>query len=73
MRAHYRGVPPDAVNSLLAGRLAGRRMETDARKGEKHGIATPLNRMAVTLLEAVGVKARADFVLRTLGQSHASP
>ena len=50
--------PPDAVNSLLADRLAGRRMEIDARngaivrKGEKHGIPTPLNRMAVSLLEA---------------------
>jgi 2-dehydropantoate 2-reductase len=56
--AHYRAHPPDAVNSLLADRLAGRRMETDARngavvrKGEKHGIPTPLNRMAVTLLDA---------------------
>ncbi len=56
--AHYRAHPPDAVNSLLADRLAGRRMETDARngaivrKGEKHGIPTPLNRMAFTLLEA---------------------
>jgi 2-dehydropantoate 2-reductase len=55
--AYYRGAPPDAVNSLFADRLAGRRMETDARngaivrKGEKHGIPTPLNRMAVTLLE----------------------
>lgn len=56
--AHYRAGSPDAVNSLLADRLAGRRMETDARngaivrKGEKHGIATPLNRMAVALLDA---------------------
>lgn len=56
--AHYRAGPPDAVNSLLADRLTGRRMETDARngaivrKGEKHGIPTPLNSMAVTLLEA---------------------
>jgi 2-dehydropantoate 2-reductase len=55
---YYHGSAPDAVNSLLADRLAGRRMETDARngaivrKGEKHGIPTPLNRMAVTLLEA---------------------
>jgi 2-dehydropantoate 2-reductase len=54
----YRGQPKDSVNSLLADRIAGRRMETDARNGvivrlgEKHGIATPLNRMAVTLLEA---------------------
>ena len=56
---HYRRLPADSVNSLLADRLAGRRMETDARngaivrKGEKHGIATPLNRMAVAVLEAV--------------------
>jgi 2-dehydropantoate 2-reductase len=55
---HYRGGPPDAVNSLLADRLAGRRVEIDARNGaivrigEKHGIPTPLNRMAVSLLEA---------------------
>jgi 2-dehydropantoate 2-reductase len=57
--AHYRRQPADSVNSLLADRLAGRRMEIDARngviirKGEKHGIATPLNRMAVALLEAI--------------------
>jgi 2-dehydropantoate 2-reductase len=57
--ALYRAHPPDAVNSLLADRLAGRRMEIDARngvivrKGEKHGIATPLNRMAVTLFKAM--------------------
>ena len=54
----YRGQPRDSVNSLLADRMAGRRMETDARNGvivrlgEKHGIATPLNRMAVAVLEA---------------------
>lgn len=56
--ARYRAGPPDAVNSMLADRLAGRRMETDARngaivrKGEKHGIPTPLNRMVVVLLDA---------------------
>jgi 2-dehydropantoate 2-reductase len=55
----YRAQPADSVNSLLADRLAGRKMEIDARngaivrKGEKHGIATPLNRMAVTLLNAM--------------------
>ena len=55
----YRGQPEDSVNSLLADRLAGRQMEIDARngaivrKGEKHGIATPLNRMALALLNAV--------------------
>jgi len=56
--AHYHTHAPDGVNSLLADRMAGRRMETDARngaivrKGEKHSIPTPLNRMAVTLLDA---------------------
>jgi len=55
----YRAQPQESVNSLLADRLAARPMETDARNGaivrmgEKHGIATPLNRMAVALLEAV--------------------
>jgi 2-dehydropantoate 2-reductase len=55
----YRKHPADSKNSLLADRLAGRKMEWDARngaivrKGEKHGIDTPLNRMAAALLEAV--------------------
>ena len=55
----YRAQPADSVNSLLADCLAGRQMEIDARngaivrKGEKHGIATPLNHMAVALLHAV--------------------
>jgi len=54
----YRKQPPDSVNSLLADRRAGRRTEWDARngaivrKGEKHGIETPLNRIAAALLEA---------------------
>ncbi len=49
---------PDSVNSLLADRLAGRPMELDARNGivvrlgAEHGIPTPLNAMAVTILEA---------------------
>lgn len=57
--AMYRKQPEDSVNSMLADRLAGRPMEIDARngaivrKGEKHGIATPMNRMAVALLQAV--------------------
>lgn len=61
--ALYSKHPADSVNSLLADRLAGRRMEWDARNGaivrigEKHGIDTPLNRMAATLLEAVEVGA----------------
>ena len=56
--ARYRAQPPDSVNSLLADRLAGRRMEFDARngvivrKGQRHGIPTPFNGMAAALLEA---------------------
>ncbi len=55
----YAKHPADSLNSLLADRLAGRCMEWDARtgaivrKGEKHGIETPLNRMAATLLRAI--------------------
>ena len=51
--------PPDSVNSLLGDRLAGRPMEWDARNGviarlgAAHGIATPLNAMAATLLSAM--------------------
>lgn len=53
--AGYQSAPADAVNSLLADRLAGRPMELDARNGAivrlglAHGIATPCNRMAVCL------------------------
>jgi 2-dehydropantoate 2-reductase len=53
----YRTQPRDSINSMLADRLAGRPMEIDARNGvivrlgEKHGIATPLNRMAAAVLE----------------------
>ncbi len=56
----YRAQPPDSVNSLLADRLAGRQTEIDARngvivrRGEKHGIRTPLNRMAVAILQSFG-------------------
>jgi len=56
--ARYRSMPPEQVNSLLADRLAGRPLEVDARNGvivrlgAAHGIPTPLNEMAVTLLEA---------------------
>ncbi|WGM30322.1 2-dehydropantoate 2-reductase [Brevundimonas sp. NIBR11] len=51
--------PADSVNSLLGDRLAGRRMEWDARNGviarlgTKHGIPAPLNSMAATLLSAM--------------------
>jgi 2-dehydropantoate 2-reductase len=56
---HDRAQPPDSINSMLADRLAGRPMEIDARngvivrKGEKHRIRTPSNRMAVALLRAL--------------------
>jgi 2-dehydropantoate 2-reductase len=55
----YRAQPLDSINSIYADRLAGRPMEIDARNGvivrlgEKHGIPTPNNRMAVALLEAM--------------------
>ncbi len=58
----YRAQPRDSVNSMLADRLAGRPMEIGARNGvivrlgEIYGIPTPLNRMAVALLEQ-GTKA----------------
>jgi 2-dehydropantoate 2-reductase len=58
----YRKGPPDVMNSLHADRLAGRKMEIDARNGaivrlgRKHGIATPCNQMAVALLEKLGAK-----------------
>ncbi len=57
--ASYRAAPADSINSMHADRLAGRPMELDARngaivrKGEKHGIATPANRLAVALLESM--------------------
>ena len=53
-----RKAPPDSLNSLIADRMAGRPMEIDARNGaivrlgRTHGIATPLNEMAVALLIA---------------------
>jgi 2-dehydropantoate 2-reductase len=53
-----RKAPADGLNSMLADRMAGRQMEIDARNGaivrlgKKHGIATPLNAMAVALLVA---------------------
>lgn len=52
-----RNAPADSINSLHADRIAGRRMEIDARNGvivrlgRKHGIPTPLNAMIVALLE----------------------
>lgn len=57
--ANCRAAPPDATNSLHADRAAGRPMEIDARNGaivrfgRKHGIPTPCNEMAATLLAAM--------------------
>lgn len=51
--------PPDSVNSILGDRQAGRPMEWDARNGviarlgAAHGIPTPLNGMAATLLSTM--------------------
>ncbi len=51
--------PPDAGTSMWSDRRAGRRIEADARNGavarigERHGIATPLNRALCALLEAI--------------------
>ncbi|MFI5358409.1 MAG: 2-dehydropantoate 2-reductase [Opitutales bacterium] len=70
----YQAAPPDAVNSLHADREAGRPMEIEARngvivrRGEKHGISTPCNRMAVALLEALG---RAEHTGRPEGSNSA--
>ena len=50
--------PPDALNSMIADRMAGRPMEIEARNGavvrfgRKHRIPTPCNEMAVALLVA---------------------
>ena len=57
--AQYRNYPADSVNSLLADRLAGRPMETDARigaivrYGRQHKIPTPRNSLLLSLLEAI--------------------
>ncbi|MES2697012.1 MAG: 2-dehydropantoate 2-reductase [Verrucomicrobiota bacterium] len=54
-----RNAHPESINSMHADRLAGRPMEVDDRNGvivrlgRKHGIPTPYNQMAVTLLEAL--------------------
>ena len=55
-----RRAPEGSGNSMFADRLAGRPMELDARNGvivrlgARHGVATPLNRLFVTLLAASG-------------------
>jgi 2-dehydropantoate 2-reductase len=58
-----RAADPETVTSLLGDRLAGRRTEIDARNGvivrlgKEHGIPTPLNAMAVALIEAASESA----------------
>jgi 2-dehydropantoate 2-reductase len=60
--AAQRAAPADSINSMLADRKAGRPVEIDARNGvivrlgQKHGIATPANSMAVALMEAMLAK-----------------
>jgi len=57
--AAQRAAPADSINSMLADRQAGRSVEIDARNGvivrlgKKHGIPTPINSMAVALMEAI--------------------
>jgi 2-dehydropantoate 2-reductase len=64
--AIYRSQPADSVNSLLADRLAGRPMEVDIRNGvvvrlgKKHGIPTPCNEMAVSLLKVIKTRHRSS-------------
>lgn len=54
-----RARPVESVNSMLADRRSGRRTEIDARNGvivrmgERYGIPTPVNRMAVALMKAM--------------------
>lgn len=53
----YGNQPPDSINSLHADRAAGRPMEIEIRngviieRGRQHGIPTPYNDMAVSLLK----------------------
>ncbi|GAU68102.1 putative ketopantoate reductase [Streptomyces sp. NBRC 110611] len=60
----YAQAPPDGGSSMLYDRLAGRPMEHEfitgavVRAGDRHGIATPLNRMLLTLLRAVDRELR---------------
>jgi 2-dehydropantoate 2-reductase len=57
--AAQRAAPADSINSMLADRQAGRPVEIDARNGvivrlgRKHGIPTPMNSMAVALMETM--------------------
>jgi 2-dehydropantoate 2-reductase len=57
--------PPEAGTSMYFDRLAGRRIEAEAltgaivAAGERHGIATPLNRALLALLRAISDAAGA--------------
>ncbi|MFD8548382.1 2-dehydropantoate 2-reductase [Streptomyces sp. NPDC059649] len=61
----YAHAPPDGGSSMLYDRLAGRPLEHEyltgavVRAAERHGIATPLNRMLLVLLRAVDRELRA--------------
>jgi 2-dehydropantoate 2-reductase len=61
--AAQRAAPADGVNSMLADRQAGRPVEIEARNGvivrlgEKHGIPTPANKMAVALMDAMATQS----------------
>lgn len=63
----YRAQPLDSINSILADRMAGRPTEIDARngvivrKGEKHGIHTPANRMAAALLSGLSTRTESSY------------
>ncbi len=58
--------PAEAGTSMYFDRLAGRPFEADAltgaivAAGERHGIATPLNRALLTLLHAIGDAAETE-------------
>lgn len=59
--AGFAAAPPDTLNSMLLDRRAGRPLEADARNGAvvrigaRHGLATPYNALASTLLGAINV------------------
>ena len=61
---HYRSSPPDGLNSMHADRIAGRRMEWDARNGivsrlgRVHGIATPVSDTVSGLLAIIDARLR---------------
>lgn len=56
--ARYLASPPDQANSMLMDRRADRPLEIDARNGvivrlgERAGVRTPLNAMAIAILAA---------------------